>query len=151
MFGPGKEQALGYAAMDIRTRPATEADKAFLRWLEEACMREYAVALWGAWRPRPPDEQMLDGCRIIEGGESVGCVTTIARPDHVWVDQLYISPRFQRKGIGSTVLRMILSEAAAMGVPVRLSVIATNPAIDFYLSHGFRIHEETSERRIMTT
>jgi GNAT superfamily N-acetyltransferase len=104
MFGPGKAQALGYAAMDIRARPATEADKAVLRWLEEACMREYAVALWGAWRPRPPDEQMLDGCRIIEGGESVGCVTTIARPDHVWVDQLYISPRFQRKGIGSTVL-----------------------------------------------
>lgn len=138
--------------MSIRTRPASEADKPFLSWLEEACMREYAVALWGAWRPRPPDEQTLDGCRIIvEGEESIGCVTTIAHPDHVWVDQLYISPRFQRKGAGSTALRLILSEAAAMGVPVRLSVLATNPAIDFYLSHGFRIREETSERRIMTT
>jgi GNAT superfamily N-acetyltransferase len=138
--------------MSIRTRPATETDKPFLSWLEEACMREYTVALRGAWRPRPPDEQLLDECRIIvEGGEDIGCVTMIARPDHVWVDQLYISPRFQRKGIGSTVLRMILSEAAAMGVPVRLSVIATNPAVDFYLPHGFRIHEETSERRIMTT
>lgn len=141
-----------WAAMSIRTRPATEADRPFLSWLEEACMREYAVELWGAWRPRPPDERMLDGCRIIvEGEESIGCMTTIAHPDYIWVDQLYISPRFQRKGIGSTALRMILSEAAAMGVSVRLSVIATNPAIDFYLSHGLRIHEETSERRIMTT
>jgi GNAT superfamily N-acetyltransferase len=138
--------------MSIRTRPATEADKPFLSWLEEACMREYAVALWGAWRPRPPDKQTLDGCRIIvEGEESIGCITTIAHPDHIWVDQLYISPGFQRKGIGSTALRMLLSEAAATGVPVRLSVIATNPAIDFYLLHGLRIHEETSERRIMTT
>jgi ribosomal protein S18 acetylase RimI-like enzyme len=137
--------------VSIRTRPATEADKPFLSWLEEACMREYAVALWGAWRPRPPDEQPLDGCRIIvEGGEGIGCVTTIAHPDHVWVEQLYISPSFRRKGIGSTALRMILSEAAT-GVPVRLSVLVTNPALDFYLRHGLRIHEETSERRIMTT
>jgi GNAT superfamily N-acetyltransferase len=138
--------------MSIRTRPATETDKPFLSWLEEACMREHAVALSGAWRPRPPDEQPLDGCRIIvEGGEDIGCMTMTAHLDHVWVDQLYIAPRFQRKGIGSTALRMILSEAAARGVPVRLSVIATNPALDFYLRHGLRIHEETSERRIMTT
>jgi ribosomal protein S18 acetylase RimI-like enzyme len=115
-------------------------------------MREYAIALWGAWRPRPPDEQPLDGCRIIvEGEESIGCITTIAHPDHIWVDQLYISPRFQRRGTGSTALRMILSEAEAMGVPVRLSVIATNPAINFYLLHGLRIDEETSEGRIMST
>ena len=138
--------------MIIRTRQATEADKAFLSWLEEACMREYAVALWGAWRPRPADEQTLDGCRIIvEGEQSIGCMTTIARPDHIWIDQLYISPRFQRKGIGSTVLRMILAEAGAMGVPVRLSVLATNPALDFYLRHQLHIYDETPERRFMTT
>jgi ribosomal protein S18 acetylase RimI-like enzyme len=152
VFDPGKGQASGYAAMVIRTRPAVEPDRPFLSWLEEACMREYSVALWGAWRPRPRDEQSLDGCRIIvEGEEGIGCVTTIARPDHVWIDQLYVSPRFQRKGIGSTALRMVLSEAAAMGVPVKLSVIVTNPALDFYQRHGLRIHEETPERRIMTT
>lgn len=135
--------------MTVSTRPATEADKPFLSWLEEACMREYAVALWGAWRP---DEQMLDGCRIIvEGEESVGCVTTIAHPDHIWIDQLYISPRFQGKGFGSAALRMILSEAAVIGVPVRLSVIATNPALDFYLRHGLYIFDEMPERRFMTT
>lgn len=138
--------------MNTCTRPATEADKPFLSQLEEACMRESAVALWGAWRPRPFDEQTLDGCRIIvEGEESIGCVTTIARPDHIWIDQLYISPRFQGKGIGSAVLRMILSGAAKVGVPIRLSVLATNPALDFYLRHGLCIHEETPERRFMTT
>ena len=116
--------------MTNRIRPATEADKAFLSWLEEACMREYAVALWGTWRPRPTDEQMLDGCRIIVVGEqNIGCMTTFAHPDHIWIDQLYISPKFQRNGIGSWALCMILSEAAAMGVPVRLSVLATNPAL----------------------
>src|SRR6476619_4055522 len=96
--------------MTIRTRPATEADRAFVSWLEEACMREYAVALWGTWRPTPPEEQMLDGCR------NIGCMTTNAHPDHICIDQLYICPKFQRKGIGSSALRMILSEAATIGV-----------------------------------
>jgi hypothetical protein len=54
-------------------------------------------------------------------------------------------------GIGSAALRMILAEAAGKGVPVRLSVLATNPALDFYLRHGLRIGEETPERRFMTT
>ena len=47
-------------------------------------------------------------------------------------------------------MRLILSEAA-MGMPVRLSVLATNPALEFYLRHGLRIFEETSERRFMAT
>jgi hypothetical protein len=36
--------------MQIVLRAAEERDKPFLRWLEEACMRDYAVALWGVWR-----------------------------------------------------------------------------------------------------
>ena len=115
-------------------------------------MREYAVALWGAWRPRPPDRQTLDGCRIIvEGEKSIGCMTAIVHPDHIWIDQLYISPKFQRNGIGSEALRMVISEANGLRVPVRLSVIRTNPALDFYLRHGLRIQEETPERKYMTT
>ena len=138
--------------MHTRTRPAIDADKPFLSWLEEVCMREYSVALWGVWRPRPTDEQAPDGCHIIvEGEENVGCVTALARPDHVWIDQLYIAPKFQRRGIGSMALRMVLMQAAATRLPVRLSVIATNPALRFYLSHGLRIQEETSERRFLTT
>ncbi len=31
-------------------RQAVDADKAYLAWLEEACMRDYAVALWGVCR-----------------------------------------------------------------------------------------------------
>lgn len=138
--------------MIINTRPATEADRPFLAWLEEACMRDYDVALWGSWRPRPIAEQAAAGCRIIVADEEeVGCATTTQYPDHVWVDQLYVAPAFQRRGIGSAILGRIIAEAATMGLPVRLSVIATNPALTFYLRHGLRIREETPERRFMIT
>ncbi|MGR9128905.1 hypothetical protein [Rhizobium leguminosarum] len=33
----------------ISMRPAKETDKDYLLWLEEVCMREYALALWGSW------------------------------------------------------------------------------------------------------
>jgi hypothetical protein len=63
-------------------RAAEEYDKPFLRWLEEACMREYAIALWGTWRPRPEKEDALDGTWIIvDDGVDVGCVATTRHAD----------------------------------------------------------------------
>ncbi|WP_161807854.1 hypothetical protein [Ensifer adhaerens] len=47
-------------------------------------------------------------------------------------------------------LRQVLSEAVALDLPVRLSVLATNPAVAFYRREGLRIQEETPERRYMT-
>jgi hypothetical protein len=49
----------------ISKRPATETDKTFLVWLEETCMREYAIALWGSWSPDLSVRNCIDGCQII--------------------------------------------------------------------------------------
>jgi len=136
----------------ISLRPATDADKPFLTWLEEACMRDYAVALWGVWRPRPDEAFTLDGHRILVAGDrDVGCVAASRLPDHVWVDKLYVAPAVQNRGIGTTALGFVMAEAAAEGVPVRLSVLATNPALAFYLRHGLNLYDETPERRYLTT
>jgi len=50
-------------------RPAVPGDEPYLHWLEEACMRNYAIALWGSWRPRLADALILGEYRII----AVGC------------------------------------------------------------------------------
>jgi hypothetical protein len=41
-------------------RGAREDDRPFLRGVEEVCMSEYAIALWGVWRPGPEEEVSLD-------------------------------------------------------------------------------------------
>ena len=138
--------------MEPNLRPAREEDKPFLRWLEEACMRDYAVALWGAWWPSPEEKFVLRDHRIItDKGETVGCVASVRGADHIWINRLYIAPSHQRRGIGSAVLRTVIAEAAASSLAVRLSVITTNPAIVFYIREGLRVYEETPERIFLTT
>lgn len=115
-------------------------------------MRDYAIALWGSWRPRPADALILDEHRIIVAEEEdVGCVSVTRRDDHVWVNKLYVAPIHQKRGYGAITLRQVLGEARAVGLPLRLSVLTTNPAVAFYRREGLVIYEETAERRYMTS
>ncbi|MEI3850486.1 MULTISPECIES: GNAT family N-acetyltransferase [Ensifer] len=133
-------------------RLAIAGDEPYLHWLEEACMRDYAIALWGSWRPRPADALILDEHRIIVAEEEdVGCVSVTRRDDHVWVNKLYVAPIHQKRGYGAITLRQVLGEARAVGLPLRLSVLTTNPAVAFYRREGLVIYEETAERRYMTS
>ena|SRR5882762_848 len=134
----------------ISKRPAIETDKPFLVWLQEVCMHEYAVALWGSWSPELDVRIAIDGCEIIvDDGHDVGCVTVEKHRDHLWLDELFIEPAFQRRGIGSNILWSVIADAEGLDIPLRLSVLTTNPALDFYLRHGFRIHQETAERHYL--
>lgn len=135
--------------MSLVLRPAGTDDVAYLLAIEEACMRAYAEALWGTWRPR----EGLDpaGHEIVEEhGIDVGCVATTLHADHLFVDKLYVDPAFQGRGIGTAILRRKIGEAAARGLPTTLSVLTTNPADRLYRREGFVVVGETRERRRMT-
>ncbi|MBZ7920326.1 GNAT family N-acetyltransferase [Ensifer adhaerens] len=88
---------------------------------------------------------------IVAEGEDVGCVSVTRRDDHVWVNKLYVAPDHQNHGYGAIALRQVLGEARAIGLPLRLSVLTTNPAVAFYQREGLRIYDETAERRYMTS
>ncbi|MEI2298107.1 GNAT family N-acetyltransferase [Ensifer sp. MJa1] len=136
----------------VLLRPALPGDEPYLRWLEEACMRDYAVALWGSWRPRPANALILSEHRIMVADEKdVGCVSLFRRDDHLWVNKLYVAPGHQKRGYGAVVLKQVMEEARAIGLPLRLSVLTTNPAVAFYRREGLRIYAETVERRYMTS
>lgn len=49
------------------------------------------------------------------------------------LQHLIISPSFQRKGLGTMLLKHIIHE----GIPIMLSVDGTQHVIDFYKKHGF--------------
>ena len=138
--------------MKFMLRPACEEDKPFLQWLEKVCMRDYAVALWGAWRPNSEEKIVLRDHRIVVNkGEDVGCVATIHSADDIWINRLYIAPSHQRHGLGAAVLRMVIAQATALGLPVKVSVLTTNPAIAFYIREGLQVYEERSEHIFLTT
>ena len=86
----------------------------------------------------------------VAGGDA-GCLATEPRADHVWVSKLYIHPDHQRRGIGAIVLHRAIAEARAQALPLRLSVLVTNPAQAFYRREGLRAYQHTPERVFMTT
>lgn len=136
---------------DVRLRQATRSDAPYILWLEEVCMKAYAVALWGTWRPSSSLEAVaVSRHQIIElAAKRIGCVAVDVTKDFVELKRLFIGPELQNRGIGADVLGRIREIARAEGVPVRLSVLTTNPALRFYLRHGFHIIGETPERRIL--
>lgn len=128
-----------------RLRPARPDEAGFVLALEETTMRAVALALWGEWRPRPPGALDLAACRIIESaGQPVGVVEWHRRPDALRIAKLYIRPESQRCGIGGWVLAQ--AAVQAQGLPIRLSVLTTNPALEFYRRHGFVVETSTAER-----
>ncbi|WP_417623188.1 GNAT family N-acetyltransferase [Parasphingorhabdus sp.] len=135
--------------MTTTLRSATRSDALYLLKLEEACMRAYAEALWGAWRPSDTAETLdLSGHEIIElGGRPCGCVAVSWQPDHMFVEKLYIDPAYQGRGIGAVALKAKTSIAAKKGLPTKLSVLTTNPADRFYTREGFTLEAKTPERR----
>ncbi len=115
-------------------------------------MRGYAEALWGCWRPSATIEAFDPANHYIieRDGVSVGCIAETWQPDHLFIGKLYVDAPFQRQGVGAVVLEKKSAEAGAKGVPIRLSVLTTNPAHAFYRREGFEVETETPERRTMS-
>jgi GNAT superfamily N-acetyltransferase len=131
----------------LSLRPATAADRSFVTELEEVCMRDYATALWGKWKPSAAEEfTPLRITIIVWNNADVGCVEIERHPDHLWLDRLYLLPTHQRRGFGATILHTIIEAAKDERLVLRLSVLITNPAEAFYRREGLRERMRTPER-----
>jgi len=135
----------------VSLRAAAPDDADFLFQVTEACMRAYAEQTWGAWNEEmtrasftPPTH------RIIRWrDQDIGCLALHEKADHLVLDKPYILPAHQNRGIATRLMRDIISEAAAAGKPLRLSVLAVNPARRFYERAGFVVTQSTAKRHCM--
>jgi len=74
---------------------------------------------------------------ILIGSERIGCVGFRSEPDCRKIDSFYLEHRFHNSGLGTTILKILLAEADAQALPVRLEVLTGSKADRFYLRHGF--------------
>ncbi len=124
-------------------RAALPSDREFAFQVRKAAFREYVELCegWDEVEQRRRHEERFDGqeVRVLQvDGEEVGIVALLIEGDCLKVNQFFLLPEHQGRGIGGGVMALLLDEARDLGLPVRLGVRKVNPrARAFYARLGF--------------
>ncbi|MFC1735855.1 GNAT family N-acetyltransferase [Candidatus Hydrogenedentota bacterium] len=134
---------------NLTLRKAASSDSEFAYFAKKVAFREYAEKVWG-WEEdeqRQLHEQRFEtqDFRIINlVGTDIGIIALVVESDCVKVNQLFLLPEHQGKGIGRRCMFIIMEEARHLGLPVRLQVMKVNPrAKAFFEQLGFMLIGET--------
>jgi GNAT superfamily N-acetyltransferase len=125
-----------------RFGPVSEADFEPLLALRIDVMREHLerVFRYKPERARRIFREHFDepGLRLIlVDDERAGCVGFRIFEGEIKIDSFYLDRRYQNRGLGAIILKVLLAEADAQDLPVRLEVLRGSPADRFYERHGF--------------
>ena len=134
----------------LKVHKAQATDSEFVFAVKKAAFREYVEQIWG-WddtyqRDLHNRRFALHDLRIIQfHGTDVGFLSTSNTSDTLNVDQIYILPEYQGRGIGAACMKRIIDDANLEQKPVTLQVLKINTrATAFYQRLGFIIVEENS-------
>lgn len=128
----------------IKLIPADETHKEFSYQVKKAAEGGYITLMFGwdenvqrnfhakAWQRQKPDIITYDG-------KPIGTIATIESEDSVEIGQFFILPNYQRKGIGTYLLKGILDKADQSGKDVTLRFLKNNPVKSLYIRNGFRV------------
>jgi GNAT superfamily N-acetyltransferase len=129
--------------MTILFSPAREADFEPLLALRMLALRE-SLERVGRFDPARGRARFRDGFSpehtllIHDDGVFAGCVTVRDEgPRETWLENLYLRPGIQGRGVGARAMAAILARTDAEGRTVRLSVLIGSPANRFYVRLGF--------------
>lgn len=106
----------------------TEQQETFLR------MQYQAQRSW--YRVQCPDAEYWVICC---GETAVGRLIIDRTPEQIHVVDIALLPEFRKQGIGSTLMKAIMKEAAQAAKAVGLYVERFNPALSWYERLGFRV------------
>jgi ribosomal protein S18 acetylase RimI-like enzyme len=140
---------------NLRLRKATADDSQFAYRTKKAAFKKYVEKVWG-WdeeEQRQLHERRFasQDFQVIQvSGIDVGILAMVRQPDGVKVNQMYILPEYQNRGIGAACMMRIIEDATALKLPVRLQVLKVNSrAVKFYQRMGFKIIGESETHVLM--
>ena len=133
----------------IKLIRADETHKEFSYQVKKAAEGEYITSMfdWDEdvqrdfhakdWQQQKPDIITYDG-------KLIGTIAAVESEDCIEIGQFFILPDYQKKGIGTYLLKRILDKADQLGKNVTLRFLNNNPVKSLYVRNGFRI-VDTSE------
>ena len=138
----------------LKLRNATAQDREFLYRLKRATLKAYVEQTWGwdeGWQ-RAHFERTFDPARlqiILLEGEEIGVMLVEQRDEEICLGVIEILPAYQGRGMGTELIRGVLTEALDNGKPVTLQVLKVNPARRLYERLGFAVVGETETHYLM--
>lgn len=128
----------------LQVYAASRADEmALVDWSDEqklAFLRSQFEAQAAQYRARFPDAEY---CLILQHERPVGRFWIGRTPEQIRLLDIAILPEFQNRGIGAVLLKSLLAESEAAGVPLRHMVFKMNTAaLRFYARFGFSAIED---------
>jgi len=141
----------------VTTRPATEIDLSFLEEVFLRAKRPHITATRGFWDEAKelnqfrPQLELEYTCLIKLDHVAIGFFMTLERGRDVEPHTICIAPEYQGRGLGTTIVRRLLSHAQDQRRGVHLSVLKPNKAaLSLYERLGFVITGETDHHYQMS-
>jgi ribosomal protein S18 acetylase RimI-like enzyme len=86
---------------------------------------------------------------VLDSNKPIGRLYVDRREDEIQIIDITLLPEFREQGIGTSLLRDLLEEAASAGKPLRLHVGSSNRAKSLYQRLGFREIRENGVYSLM--
>jgi ribosomal protein S18 acetylase RimI-like enzyme len=140
------------APFRVERRRALQSDLPFIEEVHVAALGPVALVGYG-WpaitlRKQFRSEIDVTNCHVISvDGRRAGYLSIEDRDTYWYIDAIAMARRYQGKGVGTLVLRDVLTEAGSR--PVRLNVLHVNRARLLYERLGFRVIRRDEQRQIM--
>lgn len=129
--------------MNVNLRKATTDDSEFAYETKKAAFRLYVEMVWGwdeAEQRQMHERRFADQVfQVVQvSGTDIGIMAIVRQPDFIKVNQLFILPHYQGKGIGEICMMKIIGDSKKNNLPIRLRVLKVNQrAASFYHRLGF--------------
>ena len=139
--------------MKISLRPARANDFEYCERLYFDGMKSVIeeLKLDGAAHARGFREQwVMTESEIITLDDSyVGWLQLKTLNEGLFIAQLFVDSAFQRRGIGTTVMEQLITEAERTKRPLLLAVVKSNPAVRLYRRLAFQVTHEDERKFYM--
>ena len=135
--------------MEYQLRPYIASDYEFVYHVKKLVYKAYVEEIWGEWNEEKQREMFSEfisnysadiNIIVIEGkmagffhGNDIG-------EDVFEIGNICILPAFQGKGIGTSILKMLINVHAGQDICLRF--FKQNPVVNLYKRLGFEIIEE---------
>lgn len=142
--------------MVVSKRAATAEDYDLVRKWHHAGFRDVVVKQFGIWDEVRQDAFFDDAWTpeateiIVADGIECGYCVVEHRNNAICLIDLVISPEYQGRSIGTSILTGLQCQAATMGVPIHLRVLHANRAKELYARLGFKPTGQTETHMMVS-